>query len=361
MPETASITGLRARPVIVPMARPLVTAGGAVTQAPLVLVDLETDAGAAGRAYSFAYHPWVLGPLKAMIDILGEKITGRPLDPPARQADLFAALRLVGARGVAGMALSALDMAAWDALGRLKGQPLCRMLGADAVTVPAYNSKGLGMIGAAKAAREAKELADEGFPAIKVRLGYPTLEEDVAVARAVVGAVPGVRVMSDYNQSQTADEVIRRVQALDDLGLDWVEEPVAYDDFKGHLALRARVNTPVQTGENCWFAADMEKALEAGACDLFMPDAGKIGGVTGWLAAAKVGAGYKVPLSSHLFPEVSVHLLAATPTRHWLEYVDWAAPVLQEPLPVTDGACRPPERPGIGMDWDEAAVARYAA
>ena len=91
-----------------------------------------------------------------------------------------------------------------------------------------------------------------------------------------------------------------------------------------------------------------------------MPDAGKIGGVTGWLRAAGLAEPRGLPISSHLYPEISVHLLAVTPTRHWLEYVDWAAPVLKNPLAVVDGHATAADAAGIGMDWDEAAVSRYA-
>ncbi|MEQ8506765.1 MAG: enolase C-terminal domain-like protein [Rhodospirillales bacterium] len=359
---TETIKTLRARPVIVPMRRPLATAGGAVSEAPLVLVDVETSGGIMGCAYSFAYHAWALKPILAMYDVLAEKVVGHPLDPQAVQAALWAAFRLAGAKGAAGQAISGLDMALWDAAAKAKGLPLYQVLGAEAVASPAYNSKGLGMIGADAAGREARELLDEGFNAVKVRLGYPTLEEDVAVVRAVKAAV-GVDtpLMSDYNQSQEVEEVIRRIKALDEEGLYWVEEPVHYDDFYGHAAIRKVTQTPVQTGENCWFPGEMAKCMAAGGCDYFMPDAGKIGGVTGWLGAAKLAAAANLPLSSHLYPEVSVHLLAATPTRHWLEYVDWAEPVLAEPLPVEDGQCRPAEKPGIGIEWDETAVAKYEA
>lgn len=357
---TETIARLTARPVVVPMRRPLATAGGAVSEAPLVLVDVETASGIVGRAYSFAYHAWALKPIMAMYDVLADKVTGKALDPRAVQADLWAAFRLLGAKGVAGQAISGLDMALWDALGKSRNLPLYRLLEAEAVAIPAYNSKGLGMIGAEAAAVEARELQDEGFTAVKVRLGYPTLEEDVAVTRAVKAAIgPDAPLMSDYNQSQDVEEIIRRVKALDGEGLYWVEEPVHYDDFYGHAALRAAVKTKIQTGENCWFPGEMAKCMAAGACDYFMPDAGKIGGVTGWLGAAKLAAAAHLPLSSHLYPEISVHLLAATPTRHWLEYVDWAAPILMDPLPVVDGHCHPAEKPGIGIEWNVRAVDKY--
>ena len=359
--DRPTVSAVRARPVVVPMRRPLATAGGAVSEAPLVLIDLDCSDGTVGRAYSFAYHAWALTPLVAMFNVLAEKIIGLPLDPEALQAHLWAACRLVGGKGAAGQAISGLDMAAWDAFAKTRGQPLYKTLGVEALDIPAYNSKGLGMIGAEAAGREAMELQDEGFEAVKVRLGYPALEEDLAVVRAVRAAIgPDAPLMSDYNQSQSVDEVIRRVSALDGEGLYWVEEPVHYDDFAGHAALRATVETPIQTGENCWFPGEMAKCLDAGACDYFMPDAGKIGGVTGWLEAAKLAAERDMPLSSHLYPEISVHLLAASPTRHWLEYVDWAEPVLAEPLPVAAGFCRPMEKPGIGIEWNEAAVAEYS-
>jgi mandelate racemase len=357
---TQTITAVRARPVVVPMRRPLVTAGGVVSEAPLVLVDVETSGGLTGHAYSFAYQAWALAPLMAMYDALAARVIGKALDPRAVQADLMAMTRLAGAKGAAGQAISGLDMALWDAAAKEKGLPLYKLLGAEAVATPAYNSKGLGMIGAEAAAVEARELLDEGFDAVKLRLGYPTLEEDVAVTRAVKVAIgPDVPLMSDYNQSQEVEEVIRRVKALDGEGLYWVEEPVHYDDFYGHAALRAAVTTKIQTGENCWFPGEMAKCMAAGGCDYFMPDAGKIGGVTGWLGAAKLAAAAHLPISSHLYPEVSVHLLAATPTRHWLEYVDWAEPVLVEGLPVVDGHCRPAEKPGFGIEWNVQAVDKY--
>ena len=114
-------------------------------------------------------------------------------------------------------------------------------------------------------------------------------------------------------------------------------------------------------GENWWGPHDMARCLALAACDLGMPDAMKIGGVTGWMRAAAIGDAAGLPLSSHLFPEVSAHLLAATPTAHWLEYVDWAEPILRERLKIADGHAVPNDRPGSGIEWDEAAVARFAA
>jgi mandelate racemase len=139
----------------------------------------------------------------------------------------------------------------------------------------------------------------------------------------------------------------------------WIEEPVRADDFAGNARVAREIATPIQIGENFMGPEQMAQALAAGACDYAMPDAQRIGGVTGWMRAAALAQAAGVEMSSHLFPEVSCHLLAVTPTCHWLEYVDWADPVLAEPAKLKDGHVLVPERPGAGMRWDEKAVKRY--
>ncbi len=360
--DTLVIRSLKARPVNVPMARPLATAGGSVTTAPLVLVDLETDRGVTGSAYVFCYTPLALRPVAGLVENLGDALEGEPLAPSLLMEGMQARFRLLGLQGLAMLAASALDMAAWDALAKSHDLSLCRLLGGAPAPVPAYNSKGLGLIGLDRVPDEARALVDEGFSAIKLRLGYPRLADDVAVAEAVRAAAGDrIRIMTDYNQALDPAEAERRARALGHLGLDWIEEPVRFDDYAGCARVREGSPVPIQIGENAWGVHDMQKALEAGACDLFMPDAGKIGGVSGWLRAAGLAEPRGLNLSSHLYPEISAHLLAVTPTRHWLEFVDWAQPVLKHKLPVVDGHVTAPDIPGVGIEWDEEAVARYAA
>ena len=152
---------------------------------------------------------------------------------------------------------------------------------------------------------------------------------------------------------------MQRARQLADEGLQWIEEPTAADDFEGHAEIRRRSGARIQMGENWWGPHEMARCLAVGACDLGMPDAMKIGGVTGWLRAAALAESAGLPLSTHLFPEVSVHLMCATPTADWLEYVDWAEPVLQKSVRMVDGHALPSEAPGTGIAWDEAAVERF--
>jgi mandelate racemase len=333
----------------------------AVREAPLLLVDLETEEGVTGRAYQFCYLPAAAPAIVTMLEEVLRTVKGDALDPEAQWEKLARRFILIGVQGIVRMAMAMFDVAAWDALARAAGKPLAVYLGASTAPVPAYNSCGLGLKDSpAAVADEAEKLLAGGFRGIKLRLGYSTLEADLAAARAVRARVPaGVAVMTDFNQALTVEEAILRGRALDGEGIDWIEEPVRHDDYAGCARIAAAVEAPVQIGENFSQVYDMERALAARACDLVMPDLERIGGVTGWRRAAGLARASGVKMSSHLYPEVSAHLLAATPTAHWLEYVDWANAIVKEPLAIAGGNAVIPQRPGNGLEWDEAAVRRY--
>lgn len=357
-----TISRLEVRAVHVPMRIPLQTSGGTIRIAPLALLDLHTREGVSGHTYLFCYTPLVLKPVCELLGNLEPVLQGLPVAPLEIGRSLHARFRLLGAKGIVGMALAGIDMAAWDIVARVEGQPLARALGADLASIRAYNSCGLGLIGPELAPTEAEGLLASGFSAIKVRLGYPDLDTDIRVVRAVRSAVgEGVHLMSDYNQALSVPEAERRVRALADEGLCWIEEPCLAHDYRGCARVRAVSTCPIQMGENWWGPSEMATSIECGASDFGMPDAMKIGGVSGWLQAAALAEVAGMPISTHLFPEVSAHLLAATPTRHWLEFVDWAAPILAQPMEINNGTVQIPEAPGSGIEWDEAAIGRYLA
>ena len=355
-----TIRDLRLRGVHVPLRLPLQTRGGTIGVAPLALIDMLTEQGVTGSTYLFCYTPLALKPVLQMLANLVPLLKGEAVAPLDLDRRLRAQFRLLGAKGVVGMALAGIDMAAWDALARAQGMPLVRLLGGLPRPVPAYNSCGLGLIGRKRAAAEAAELAAPGFHAIKVRLGYADAKTDVEVVRAVRRAAgPNVELMSDYNQGLSVAEAVLRIEALAGEGLYWVEEPTAADDYAGHAEIRRKSRLRIQMGENWWGPHEMSRCVATAAADFVMPDAMKIGGVTGWLRAAAIAETAGLPISSHLFPEVSAHLLAASPTCHWLEYVDWAEPILQQPLRIDDGCAVVPEAPGCGIAWNEAMIGRY--
>lgn len=360
MTETIRIKRLVARPVIVPMKLPLQTATAAVAKAPLVLIDCETDQGAVGHAYLFSIAPAALKPLTAMVGEMADMIAGDELLPFEIERKLTQRFTLLGLAGLQRLAQSGIDMAAWDALARARRLPLARLLGGVPKPVRAYNSKGLGIMPAAVAVDEAQKLLAEGFHAAKIRVGRPDAREDLNVVRAVRKAVgDGVTLMCDYNQALTVADAIHRGRMLDDEGLLWIEEPIRHDDYAGCARVAAELKTPIQIGENLDSAYAMQSALAARACDFVMPDVQRIGGVTGWLRAAALAHAAGIEMSTHLFSEVSAHLICVTPTAHWLEYVDWADAVLATRLAIKDGFALPSEEPGNGIEWDEAAVRKY--
>jgi mandelate racemase len=353
-----AVRDLRAVAVEVPMTHALGTSRGAITSAPLLLIDLETAEGVTGRSYLFCYvrdaAPAIANILKEVLRVTeGDRVA--PLDLWAKLARRFA---LIGVQGIVRMAMAGFDVACWDALAIAAGLPLARLLGAEPRAVPAYNSCGLGLMGPEAVADEAQELAQD-FRAVKLRLGYPTCRQDIAALHAVRRRLPDVTIMVDYNQALTLAEALERGRALDREDIAWLEEPIRHDDYAGAAVLARELKTPIQLGENFSEPTAMAAALAAGAADYVMPDLERIGGVTGWQRAAALAIAHGKEMSSHLFPEVSAHLLAATPTCHWLEWVDWAEKILAEPLPIVDGRAVAPERPGNGLTWNAQAVARY--
>jgi mandelate racemase len=353
-----TISGLRARAVRVPLARPHPTAGGTVAEAPLVLVDLYTKEGVTGCSYVFCYTPLALQPVEQLIQNLAPVIQGEPLAPYSVERKLQTRFRLLGPQGLTGIAMAAIDMAVWDALAKAAGLSLVRLLGGTPTSIPVYNSLGMGGVDLAET--EAAESAGTGFRAVKYKIGYDNVATDLDVVRAARRAGGSdLTVMVDYNQSLLVPEAITRGKALDDEGIGWIEEPTTADDFAGHAKIAGAVDTPIQLGENWWGTHDMIKSIDAGASDYLMIDLMKIGGVTGWMRAASIAESRGLRVSSHLFPEMSVHLMAVTPGAHWLEWLDLASPILADPLRIMDGQAVASGSPGGGIAWNEDAVSRY--
>jgi mandelate racemase len=352
------IESIRVRPVIVPFVTR--TAAGDVTQAPLALVDLTTSDGVVGCSYIFTYTNVALKPVCDLIEAFAKLVIGKPVAPLAAESALVSRMRLLGDTGLITLAISAIDMACWDALAKSVKLPLARLLGGDITPIKCYLS--VGMDGAAGAEKAAETAVAKGFGALKIKIGFPNFADDLeAVERArwVLGDKAGL--MIDYNQSLDVPEALRRCGKLDDMGLMWIEEPTLQDNYSGNAKIAAALRTPIQIGENWYGTREMAKSMAAGASDLAMLDLMKIGGVTGWLRPARLAEDAGLPVSSHLFPEMSTHLMCVTPTAHWIEYINLADPILAEPMQVSKGMIHLSESPGSGVQWDEDAVARYAA
>jgi mandelate racemase len=360
-PPTLTVRGLRARPVVLKLKRPVVARIATLTDWPIILIDLETEEGITGRSY---LEPYVVKAMRYLVPALhdmGEMLKGRKLAPFELYDAARKSLHFVGYQGLSMVAVSGLDMAAWDALAKAAGVPLCVLLGGTVGAVKAYNSNGLWIREPAQLADEAVELREEGgFTGLKLRMGRDKLRDDIATVEAVRKSVgEDMALMVDFNQGLDMSEALIRCHAIDDLGLAWIEEPIVYDNLDGYAQLAAELETPIQIGENFYGPRDMHSAMQKKACDLVMPDFMRIGGVTGWLRAAAIAGAAGIPMSTHLYPEVAAHVMRVTETAHWLEWQDWADPILQEPYAIRNSLLHIPDVPGLGLEWDEAAVAKH--
>lgn len=354
-----TVRELRVRTVCVEMRSPHQTASGVVSESPLVLTDLITDEGIVGHSIVFTYTKAALKPTADLVSNLNELIIDKPVAPRALSHELASRFRLLGTQGLVGMALSAIDMALWDALSKSCGKSLVHLLGGTEKPIPVYG--GVGFDGVDGSAKAAEVWAKQGFKGVKAKIGYPTVDEDIEVVRAMRSAIgPDVSIMVDYNQCLLPQEAINRIRRLESESLTWVEEPTLAHDYGGHARIAAAVDTPVQCGENWWGTRDMQQAIDACSSDYMMPDVMKIGGVTGWLRAADMADAKGILLSSHLWPELSAQLLALTPTAHWLEYADWWNPLLEEPLQIEGGMASTDNVIGTGISWNETALDKYA-
>jgi len=355
-----TIRAIRSIGVEVPMTYALGTSRGVITKAPLLLIDLETEEGITGRSYLWCYFPAAMPAIAKILEEVARVVEGERVAPADLWSKLAERFALIGVQGLVRMAMAGFDVAAWDALAVAAGWPLATLIGSSPKRIPAYNSCGLGLMAPRELADEAEKLLARGFRAVKLRLGYPTLKEDLAALHAVKKRVGSeIAVMVDYNQALSLAQALERGRALDQEGIYWLEEPIRHDDYAGNATLVRELETPIQIGENFSESSAMAVALAAGAADYVMPDLERIGGVTGWLRAAALAATHRIEMSSHLFPEVSAHLLAATPTAHFLEYMDWADRIVAEPLEIVDGFAVVPQRPGNGLTWDAKAVEKY--
>lgn len=357
------VQAVRSRAVSVPMDRPIVSAVRRAEAVELVLIDVETDEGLVGQSYLQAFGPQRARAVQALIADLAEVLVGEDPELTLRcWQRMWSAMNLLGRRGAAVFALSGLDMALWDIVGKRHATPLNRLLGAGGDEVPAYQSAGLWLLEPGDGLlADVRAFVDQGFTAMKMRAGRPDGGDDLEAARLVREALGDrATLMIDANQGWTVDQAIRMGRALEAVNPFWLEEPVDHDDLGGHARIARELTVPIASGENIYTVHGFRDFIEADAADILMPDIQRVGGVTGWMRVAALAEAWRLPVSSHLFPEISVHLLAATPTAQWLEYMPWAQPLMAEPLVAREGIVTVPPRPGLGLVFDEAAVRRYA-
>ena len=356
------ITGLRCVQVEVPLEKPIRTAIHDVRSVGCVLVTLDSDEGASGEAYNFTMNAVRLDVLQAMIESFTPQIVGRdPRDVEDIWDGLWRNINFFGHKGISVFAISTLDTACWDLVGKAAGQPLYKLFGACREAVDVYASGGLWLsLSIEELVEEARGFVAEGFRAMKVRVGKQRIEEDVERVAAVREAVgPDVALMADANQGFTASHAIRLGRHLEAFNLEWFEEPVSAWDLEGHAAVAAALDTPIASGETEYTRYGMRDMLKARAADVLMPDLQRIGGLTEFRRVANLAASFDVPISPHIFTEQSLSIAGSAPNCFYLEHMPWFESLYRERMRLADGKMAMPEGNGLGFTFDPDAVDRF--
>lgn len=346
--------------------RPLRTAIHEISTVSCLLLTVRTDEGVSGEGYGFCFGIDRLRSIAQLAASLKPKLIGRdPFQVEALWSDLFRHLNFCGQAGLALHAMTPIDVACWDIIGKVANQPLYRLFGAHRDRVPVYASGGLWLSsGLDELRQEARAFVDQGFKAMKLRLGSPRWQDDIARIEAVRDAIgPDIGLMVDANQGLTPAHALRLGRALEAFELVWFEEPVPTWNDEGSAALAAALDTPIASGETEYTRYGLKRQIQARAADILMPDLQRMGGYTEFRKAIGLMAAHDVPFSPHIFTEHSLHLVASSAGAIYAEHMPWFGPLFREAMAVeTDGTILVPDRPGVGFtfDWDRLDPMRAA-
>lgn len=359
------ITRLRTQLVNLPIEPAIITSlFPTIHTATCVLTFLETDEGLVGEGLVFSINGARLSVIHEMIRSLEPMVLG--LDPrhgASLNVRAWRELNFLGYDGVSIVGLAAIDNALWDLRGKAAGLNVAHLIGAARNSVPVYASGGLWLSSSIdQLQREAADFVARGFRAMKTRVGPTDPDQMVARVRAVREAIgPEIGLMVDINQQMNVKQAIRIGRRMEELNLTWLEEPVIYHDHAGEATIRAALDTPIASGETVHTHRGILRMLQAGAADVLMPDLQRMGGPTEFLKAGALCEAYNIPCASHLFPEMSLALLAALPGGSWMEHMPWFEKLYAERIELNaDGRAIVPDRAGWGFSFDPAAVKRFA-
>ena len=264
--------------------------------------------------------------------------------------------------GLVNMAMAPLDIAMWDAKGKILGQPLYRLLGGYRDRVRAYASDSLWYSLPLDAlARSAQDHVAQGYDMVKLRLGHEAKPEgEVQRVRAVQEAVgPQVQIMVDATESWNEGQAVAFGRALQEAGIVWLEDPMSHQNLSGLAHLSDVLDVPIAAGEHLFGLDPFQKTFDAGAVDIAIIDLARVGGITPWMKIAALAEARGIPVAGHVIPEAHVHLLAAVPNGHLVEYMPRSVPIFDSALTLEDGHLLAPQAPGLGVELNEAACEKY--
>jgi L-alanine-DL-glutamate epimerase-like enolase superfamily enzyme len=329
----------------------------------LAIARIRTDAGIEGLGYALAFGGGGVEAIHAYLDTrLAPLLRGEdPLFVERLWERMFRADRGIRRQGIAAYAVSAVDIALWDIVGKAAGLPLYKLWGAYTDRVPAYGSGGWARYGTKEVVAEAERYAAQGCAYYKMKIHDPdprVNRERVVAVKQALGA--GVRLMVDVNQKLDAAGAIRQARLLEDLDLVWYEEPVIADDVEACAEVARAIAIPVATGENAYTRYEFRELIARRAARYLMPDVCRANGFSETMRIGRLAAASSALVSPHVVHELSLHVAAALPNAFLVEYMDWAPSDLFADMPRCEGgAFVVPDRPGHGVTLAAGAIEKY--
>ena len=329
-----------------------------------VTLTLRTDEGVEGIAFAGYVSGVMLPALKAALDALAEQVIGD--DPLMVEAIGARLLRLAGSgapAGIANRAIAAIDVALWDIKGKALGQPVYKLLGGFRDRIPVYASGYLWRTYDLRALAEtAPKLVAQGFRAMKFRMGgEESAAKEIARMRVMREAVGDeIDVMVDINQGWRVDQAITVGRELAAYNLYWLEDPVHHQDYAGMARIAEALDTPLASGEYHYGIAPFRHMLEHRSIDIVMVDLLRAGGLTAFMKIGHLAEAFNLPVVSHLATEVLAHAIAALPNGLTVEHMPWSFALFKEVPQVENGLLVLPDRPGLGLEFDDEALTRFA-
>ncbi|MEM7215023.1 MAG: mandelate racemase/muconate lactonizing enzyme family protein [Pseudomonadota bacterium] len=357
------ITALKTRLVNVPLDKPVKTAIHDISSVGCVLLYLETDQGLCGESYLFTINGARLKSFDEMLKQFAYLVVDK--DPHYISeiwSSIWTVINPIGHEGVTVSALSAIDVACWDLIGKSAKKPLHQIFGACRDKIPTYASGGLWLSQSIPELEiEATGFVKDGFRAMKARVGKPTISEDVDRINAIREAVgPEIKILTDANQSLTPKHAIRLGRELEKLDVEWLEEPVTRQDLAGQADVRNSLAIPVASGETEWSRFGILATIQARAADVLMPDLQRIGGYTEMRRVSALAEAFNIPISTHIFTEQSLCIAGSSPGCISVEHMPWYSPLFVEDMHIEDGDILIPDRPGTGFTFSEEAVRQFS-
>ncbi len=362
------ITGYEATALNVPETDPLANMPEEEGRTrPVIALRLRIDEGIEGIAVTF-YGGKMTGSLRVAVEELAALTVG---EDPLRIEHIVAKLRAgtgdsCGPGGIFTLALSAIDIALWDIKGKALEQPLWKLLGGHRDRVPTYASGSLRRgLTHDQAQQAAHTLVEKGFREMKTQMalpGNPPPAEEIRRVQVVREAIgPDIKLMCDINQRWRPEQAIDIGSRAEDVGLFWLEDVTTADDYQGLARVTAALKTPIAGGEYLWGLVPFRHMIEARSVDIVMVDIARVGGVSQWMKVAGMAEAFNLPIVSHVMPEILVHVVAACPNGLTVEYMPWMLDLYEETPAIENGELVLPDRPGLGLKFDEKAIAAFKA